>query len=176
MYCAIDNVGVFLLTEIEIALRRLLRSDESYWTDLEEVFDRNIDFLRQLIPSAINLVKTPIPANHVLVKRMVITPKQIICLPATPVASSRLLRNYGGTHDFIIVSFRGEQFQKLEKEETFRRVKGFISNGITLFKQYWFFCASASQLRDHKAYFIAANSNFEVNCYHYYHLYTLLIL
>lgn len=149
-------------TEFEIALTRVVSSKSSYWKDLQEVFDKNFECLTNLPSSSFPLVKLPIPKNHVLIKRILVTPKRIICLPATPVASSRLLRNYGDLHEFVIVSFREEQFQKLEDLEAMKRVQGFIMNGITVIKHYWFFCASASQLRDHKAYFVAANSYSEV--------------
>ena len=97
-----------------------------------------------------------------MVKRIVVTPTRIVCLPATPVASNRLLRRYGNQFEFIIVAFREEQLQKLQEISTLKRVRSFIENGITIIKHYWFFCASASQLRDHKAYFVAAESFVEV--------------
>ena len=160
-YVYVNFISI-IFTEFEIALTRVVSSNSSYWKDLQEVFDKNFESLSKLPSSSFPLVKTPIPKNHVLIKRILVTPKRVICLPATPVASSRLLRNYGDLHEFVIVSFREEQFQKLENTNAMERVRGFIMNGIAVTKRYWFFCASASQLRDHKAYFVAANSYSEV--------------
>ena len=140
----------------------MLSVSNCYWKDLQELFRKAFDSVDELPASSIDLVKTAIPANHILIKRIIVTPTRIICLPATPVASSRLLRNYGNQHEFVIVSFRDEQFQKLEDINTLIRVRELIVDGIRVIKHYWFFCASASQLRDHKAYFVAANSYSEV--------------
>lgn len=148
--------------EFQIALEKVLNNSESYWVDLKGIFDRNFKNLKTLPPSSLKLVQTPIPDNHVLVKRLVCTPTRVICLSPTPVASSRLLRNYGNAFEFVIVCFREEQFQQLQGRETLSRIRDFIENGITVTRHYWFFCASASQLRDHKAYFVAASSYSEV--------------
>ena len=115
--------------------------------------------LQKLPPAAVSLVKTPLPADHVMIKRIVVTPSRIVCLPETPVASSRLLRCYGDQYEFVIVSFKEEQFQKLQGTDTLERIQNIMEQGIKIGgKHYLFFCSSASQLRNHKAYFIAAES------------------
>lgn len=156
------------VAEFEIALNQVFNSNDSYWIDLQDVFERNFENLQKLRASAMKLVRTPIPANHMMVKRIVVTPINKICLPATPVACSRLLRRFGHEFEFIIVSFREEEFQKLEGTFALHRVKSHIQHGIKAIKHYWFFCASASQLRDHKAYFVAANTfdqvDFRISC------------
>ncbi|XP_065062019.1 uncharacterized protein LOC135688892 isoform X1 [Rhopilema esculentum] len=149
----------------ETALNYVIQNENCFWIDLETAFIRVLDSLQTLPKPAILLAKVPVPAFHKMIKRVVITPNRLVCLPATPVAESRLLRYYGDEYEFLIVSFRAEEFQELhsvEDKELLRRIKNFIINGFTAVKHYWFFCSSASQLRDRKAYFVAAQSYDEV--------------
>ena len=143
----------------------VIQNENCFWIDLETAFIRVLDSLQTLPKPAILLAKVPVPAFHKMIKRVVITPNRLVCLPASPVAESRLLRYYGDEYEFLIVSFRAEEFQELhsvDDDELLLRIKNFIIYGFTAVKHYWFFCASASQLRDRKAYFVAAQSYDEV--------------
>ncbi len=119
--------------------------------------------MEKLTSGARALIRTAIPENHTLLKRLVVTPSRIICLPALPIATNRLLRYFGSRYEFIVVSFRDEQLQKLQGLDVLKRVEKCLKQGITVVNKYWLFCASGSQIRDHKAYFVAADSYAEVS-------------
>eukprot|EP00794_Sanderia_malayensis_P004794 gene4794-5421_t len=154
------------LDVFEHALEQVLTLSNGgcYWFDVKEAFKKAKRNVKKLSPAARSLIEVPIPANHILIKRVVVTPSRVICMPALPIASNRMLRNYGDKYEFIVVLFRDEQLQKMQEADSMilRRIEMIMKNGFEISKHYWFFCASASQMRDHKAYFVAAETYEEV--------------
>ena len=94
------------------------------------------------------------PDNWTYVKRLVVTPSRFIYFPAVLMKKSRLLRMFS-KEEFVIVSFRDEDLSRLNNISLIKPIKDFISEGLELCgEKYHFICASSSQLREGKAYFV----------------------
>ena len=142
------------------ALSHLLAlcTKQSYFVNVELLFSgiwndfKSMSKAKQTLMSVTNL-----PDHHHLVQRIVLTPTRTCLLSPTPVASNRLLRLLDETGiRCVIVSFKDENFGKLVDVSTFKYVSDAIENGITVKDdRYLFLCSTPSQLREHKAYFIA---------------------
>lgn len=103
-----------------------------------------------------------LPPGHVLLERAAVTPSRVVLLPPAPAKSSRLLRSFPDRR-FVVVHFCEEQMQKLRGTDTLPGVKAILQAGIQVGGRLLrYFGSSASQLREHGAMFVMAESSCEV--------------
>ena len=122
-----------------------MQSSLEYWTPICDLFKKAYE--------AANLaVKLDYTDN--LIKRAMLTPTQCVYLTPLAVADSRLYRRFG-IHPFVTVVFRDEQRQRLNSIVTLNYVKQSISDTQCFAgKEYIFFAASSSQLREQQAVYV----------------------
>ena len=152
-----DNVSL-----IECVVNKVLTSSSAspYFCDFNEEYSKAFSTFSKLPLKKRVLLRDSVPENHFLIKRVVVTPSRIMPLPATPVSSNRLLRKVANSkQEIIIVSFKDEDMSKLHGVDTLSHVASILTAGIVINNiKYQFLCSSGSQLREHKAYFVASES------------------
>ena len=131
-----------------------------YFSDFNEEYSNAFNAFHKLPVSRRVLLRDSIPENHFMIKRAVVTPCRILSLPATPVASNRLLRRLAvSRHELLLVSFKDEDMSKLHNIDLLPRIESVLTTGILINDiKYQYLCSSGSQLREHKAYFLASES------------------
>ena len=139
-----------------------------YFSDLKMTFSNIYKEYSNFPVNMRESLRLPIPINHYVLKRVVVTPSRLVVLPAVPIASNRLLRKLKETdqyakYEVLILAFKDEDMSKLTEVSVYRHVhltliRGIDINGI----KYRFLLSSGSQLRAHKAYFISAATYEEV--------------
>ncbi|KAJ7546052.1 hypothetical protein O6H91_08G022500 [Diphasiastrum complanatum] len=117
--------------------------------------------------------------GHSLIYRLIITPTKAYCSPPEYDMSNRILRHFRDYSDrFLRVSFLDDNLQTLKsgvlsiplspfagdrtniRTAIFRRVLSVLREGFFLCgRRYFFLAFSASQLRDHSAWFFANHPN-----------------
>jgi hypothetical protein len=118
-----------------------------------------LDWLRR--KSATNTSHPPIQGNVFWVPHLVITPTRVICRGVLPEVGNRMLRHFSQASSqlaFLRVSFRDEsgKLSKTVYGEIANRLKTIFEEGIRIplsGRHYQFLMFSASQLRQHKAWF-----------------------
>ena len=102
--------------------------------------------------------RNPVPGDCTLVKRVVLTPNRVIYRLPFVSANNRLLRLWKRKWpeiDIISVVFADEQMQSLTDACTFKFVQQTMKSGLVIKgRQYDYLCASGSQLRSQRAYFV----------------------
>ncbi|PAA71720.1 hypothetical protein BOX15_Mlig023635g1 [Macrostomum lignano] len=115
-------------------------------------------------------VGPPVACGSLLVKRVAVTPTRVVLFPATPVASSRLLRRIPPER-LVMVAFtdescgvvRGGGVNVASAASVGARFTKVLRDGLTLAgRMYRFFSASSGQLRTSRCFFVAAESVEEV--------------
>ncbi|KAG6550167.1 hypothetical protein Mapa_008124 [Marchantia paleacea] len=119
-----------------------------------------------------------VTGSNMLVRRVIITPTRVLCLPPEIECSNRVLRYYSGITDrFVRVTFLDENFEQiapgdlsvqiapivrslakpwLERSAVFKRIRSFMTDGFWLCGRHYMFLAfSPNQLRDNSAWFFA---------------------
>ena len=67
------------------------------------------------------------------------------------------------SHNLVVVSFREENLQKIHDSGVYPKIRETLAGGIRIMgRQFHFLCASASQIRDHKAFFVEVSCPSEV--------------
>jgi hypothetical protein len=84
--------------------------------------------------------------------RAVLTPTRLVFPASVPITTSRMSRMLAAQYSLVVVAFRDENLDKIQKvEEVLEVVKDAIANGIEIMgRRFFFLCSSASQIRDHK--------------------------
>ncbi|XP_065649338.1 uncharacterized protein LOC105846434 isoform X3 [Hydra vulgaris] len=132
----------------------------SYFDPFFTIYENEFNHILKVPSSKWDILKDVIPSNCIMTKRVLATPTRIVMLPPVPVASNRLLRLLF-CYNKLIVSFKDEDMSKLQ--DTMEYISVLIKDGIAVNDlRYLFFTSSASQLRDHKAYFIQVSCNTEI--------------
>ncbi|XP_057311884.1 uncharacterized protein LOC130649592 [Hydractinia symbiolongicarpus] len=136
----------------------------SYFSNFNAIYSEAFAAFNKLPPNQRKLLDDPIPDNHFIVKRIVVTPSRVVALPAIPVASNRLLRLLEVKRSRLaIVSFKDEDMAKIHDVQVLPRVRDIIVNGIEIENvRYYYLSSTGSQLRENKGYFIAARNYDEV--------------
>ncbi|XP_065649345.1 uncharacterized protein LOC105846402 isoform X2 [Hydra vulgaris] len=134
----------------------------SYFDHFFTIYENEFNHMLKIPISKRDILHDVVPSNCVMIKRVVATPTRIVMLPPVPVASNRMIRLLS-YYNILIVSFRDEDMSKLHDSDTHDYISFLMKDGIMVSKsRYYFFATSASQLRDHKTYFIEVPSNNEV--------------
>ncbi|XP_065649354.1 uncharacterized protein LOC100214913 isoform X3 [Hydra vulgaris] len=134
----------------------------SYFDHFFTIYENEYNHMLKIPISKRDILHDVVPSNCVMIKRVVATPTRIVMLPPVPVASNRMIRLLS-YYNILIVSFRDEDMSKLHDSDTHDYISFLMKDGIMVNKsRYYFLATSASQLRDHKAYFIEVPSNNEV--------------
>jgi len=112
------------------------------------------------------------PEHHVKLRRAVVTPTRIICLPETVELANRVVRHFKDLSDrFLRVQFLDEDFRRLRNSENnseqllFERIAEVLKNGIKLpmsMRHYKYLAFSSSQLRDNCCWFFAPTEKVKV--------------
>ena len=145
--------------KIALAWSLSTRGNYSIWKPFQDIYQQQLINVENLKESSLRCLKISTPENHSLLLRLVITPSRHIFQPSIPVFTSRLTRLLSNTHNLVLVAFREENMQKIHDAGVYPRVSDMLLNGFRIMgRQFHFLCASASQIRDHKAFFV------EVNC------------
>ena len=138
------------------------RKHESYWRPFKVIMNKERNLFRNVSESTISSLESQIPDNHIRLLRLVVTPSRIIYQPGVPVFTSRLTRMLAGSHNLIVVSFRDENMQD-RLGDVFTRVEQFLTEGFDVCgRKFQFLCASASQIRDRKAFFVEVQTLDEI--------------
>lgn len=128
-----------------------LHSNNNYFCSFENLLSQEYNAVENMPEDE------PVPNEYHLIKRVVVTPLRIMALPAVPIASNRIVRKSIDRFEIIVVSFKDEDGCKLRTQDAHSRVKKCIEDGISINgRQFKFLLPTSSQLRDHKAYFLAA--------------------
>ncbi|BFI43094.1 RNA-dependent RNA polymerase [Marchantia polymorpha subsp. ruderalis] len=161
------------------ALRLMLTSSQG------KVFDPTRQ-LKAIINRAPSVLLRSMAGSNVLVRRLIITPTRVLCLPPEIECSNRVLRQFSAISDrFMRVTFVDENFDSItpsdfsvqtapivrtltktqgRRSALFYRVKSFMAHGFSLCgRQYMFLAFSASQLRDNSAWFFAGTPRLGVD-------------
>ena len=130
-----------------------------FFYGFERAFNEMYNALVSVPQRRRHFLEPVVPKGHHLIKRVYVTPLRVVHLPAVPVASNRLLRMLVNTKfQLVILTFRDEDFSKLQSKELLSRCRRIVADGVELNGvHYNFLCSTGSQLREHKGYFVAAD-------------------
>jgi RNA-dependent RNA polymerase len=94
-----------------------------------------------------------------LIRKVIVTPTRILCMPATVELGNRVLRHFHQHGDrFLRVTFADENLSKYldgpkVANEVLARIGVILRDGITMFNRTFDFLAfSSSQLREHSCW------------------------
>ena len=159
-----DNI--LLAKQISAAIRLANRKGKTYWVSFDDLVNAELERIQSIDTSGdlVDIEKPTVAKNQFSVLRMVVTPTRHYYPPSVPMATSRLSRMLSDKYGLIIVSFRDENLDKSENNASIhRRVKNCWINGIEFCGRTMYpLCSSASQLREHRGFFINAENWEEV--------------
>ena len=135
----------------------------SFWKPMMFIQHQERLKVINLSESTLHHLSIPIPDNQSLLLQLVLTPARHIFRPPIPVFTSRLTRMLSKSHNLVVISFREENLQKLHDSGVYPKIRETLVEGINIMgRQFHFLCASASQIRDHKAFFVEVSCPSEV--------------
>ena len=148
----------------ESILLKLSQTSYRYFTDLYQEF---LDTFSATINTPLAndlLVDKVIPENVFQIKRVTVTPTRVISLPKVLIASNRFLREMEDRNeDVIIVRFRDDDTTKVLDSSLVPYYEGVLSSFIEINKKkYRYLFSTGSQMREHKGYFVHADTYKEV--------------
>ena len=148
----------------ESILLKLSQTSYRYFTDLYQEFLDNFSTTVNTPIAKDLLVDKVIPKNVFQIKRVTITPTRVISLPKVLIASNRFLQEMEyRIEDVIIVRFRDDDTTKILSRSLVPYYEAALSSFIEINKKkYRYLFSTGSQMRDHKGYFIQADTYEEV--------------
>ena len=147
----------------ESILSKLSQTNYRYFVDLNQQF---IDTFNIAIDTPLVNKENKIVVKNVFhIKRVTVTPTRIISLPEILVASNRFLRELQNqAEDVIIVTVRDDDTTKVQSDSFVDRFQKIFLNGIDICnKKYRYLLSTGSQIREHKGYFIRADTLEEIS-------------
>ena len=148
----------------ESILVKLSQTSYRYFTDLYQEFLDNFSATINTPLANDLLVDKVIPKNVFQIKRVTVTPTRVLSLPKVIIASNRFLQEMEHRiEDVIIVRFRDDDTTKVLSKSLVPYYQAILSRFIEINKKkYRYLFSTGSQMRDHKGYFIAADTYEEV--------------
>ena len=147
------NEMIVVLQELPLLLRQLSLSSKRNGII---IFQDSLSLLHNIKAKSLKLLLQPIDIdNWYYIKRIMVTPSRIICLPDGFMKGSRMLRQFmtkDNRRHIISVQFVDEEFQKIKIKSLLSYI---LDNGLEIYGiQYRCLCGSNSKIRESSYYFI----------------------
>jgi len=141
------------------------RREASYWDSFDKLVVSSLRSVQETFNEAdMEFTKPPVSKNQVRLLRSVVTPTRLVFPPSVPITTSRMSRMLAGQYSLVVVAFRDENLDKIQNvDEVLAGVEDAIKDGIEIMgRRFYFLCSSASQIRDHKGFFVNVEDPSEV--------------